>query len=282
MLLNEIRTIFHKELDGLFPKEEVDHFFFMLTDHHLKISRLDLALQPNKILCKEEEAPLFEGLSQLRLECPIQYVIGKTHFYGMDFYVDENVLIPRPETEELVQWILSGTVSRDTEIRILDIGTGSGCIAIALAKNWPDAEVHAMDISETAVMIAKKNARENDVSVTFCLADILQLETLPVKFDIIVSNPPYVREKEKSQMRGNVLKHEPALALFVPNRDPLVFYRKIGAFSKQHLKAKGVLYLEINQYLGKETQQLLKDLDFSEIELRKDIFGQDRMLKGIS
>lgn len=281
MLLKEIKAIFHKELDSLYSKEEVDNFFFMLMEHYLRLSRLDLALLPGLVLTRSEEQPLFGGLAQLRLERPIQYIIGKTHFFGMEFNVDENVLIPRPETEELVQWVLSDMSHQNSEPCILDIGTGSGCIAVALAKNRPSAKINAIDVSEGALMMAKCNALKNSVSVTFLLADILQWETLPNKFDIIVSNPPYVREQEKQQMRANVLKHEPELALFVPNKDPLVFYRKIAAFAQQHLKPNGVLYLEINQYLGKETEQLLKDMDFSEIELRKDSYGHDRMLKGV-
>lgn len=281
MQLKEIKTIFHKELDELFPKEEVDHFFYMLIEHYLKLHRLDLALQPQLIISKEQETPLFEGLSQLRLERPIQYILGHAHFYGMDLIVDEHVLIPRPETEELVAWIRSDLQNKEVETTILDIGTGSGCMAIALAKNCPYLKVYALDVSEKALEIAKQNAVNQSVLVEFIHADILQIKNLGVSFDLIVSNPPYVRTMEKKEMKGNVLQHEPELALFVSDNDPLLFYRKITEFAKNNLKAKGALYFEINQYLGKETEQLLKDQNFSEIELRKDVFGNDRMLKAI-
>lgn len=281
MLLKEIKTIFHKELDELFPKEEVDHFFYMLVEHYLKLHRLDLALQPNLIISKEEETPLFDGLSQLKQERPIQYIIGHTHFYGMDFMVDENVLIPRPETEELIAWIQSDLLKKEGKITILDIGTGSGCIAIALAMHCPNGTVYALDVSAKALEIAKKNAINQSVLVKFIHADILQTKNLGIAFDIIVSNPPYVRDMEKTEMKGNVLQHEPELALFVSDADPLLFYRHITDFAKNNLKEKGALYFEINQYLGKETKQLLKDQNFSEIELRKDMFGNDRMLKAV-
>ncbi len=281
MLLKEIRNIFHKELDELFPKEEVDNFFYMLIDHHLKLHRLDLALQPKLIISKEQETPFFEGLSQLKLERPIQYILGHTHFYGMDFMVDEHVLIPRPETEELVGWMISDLQNKESQTTILDVGTGSGCIAIALAKNCPNVAVYALDVSEKALEIAKQNAVNNGVSVEFIHDDILQIKNLGVSFDLIVSNPPYVRNMEKKEMKGNVLQHEPELALFVSDTDPLLFYRYITEFAKNNLKEKGALYFEINQYLGKETEQLLKDQNFSEIELRKDVFKNDRMLKAI-
>jgi release factor glutamine methyltransferase len=281
MRLKEIRTIFHKELDVLYAKEEVDHFFYMLLAHYLKLTRLDLALQPHLIISKEEETPLFEGLSQLKLERPIQYILGTSHFYGMEFTVNEHVLIPRPETEELVAWIMAEVEQNTSETTILDIGTGSGCIAIALAKHCSRAKVYALDISEKALETAKKNALTHGVSVQFIQADILHLKNLDVAFDVIVSNPPYVRTMEQKHMKGNVLQYEPHLALFVTDNDPLIFYRSIASFAQHNLKKKGLLYFEINQYLGKETKQLLKDRNFSEIELRKDGFGNDRMIKGI-
>ncbi len=281
MLLKEIKTIFHKELDELFPKEEVDHFFYMLLEHYLKLHPLDLVLQPQLIISKEEERPLFEGLSQLKQERPIQYILGHAHFFGMDLMVDEHVLIPRQETEELVAWIRSDLQNKEAQTTILDIGTGSGCLAIALAQNCPNVKVYALDVSKKALEIAKQNAINQGVLVEFIHADILQIKNLGIAFDLIVSNPPYVRTIEKKEMPGNVLKHEPELALFVSDTDPLLFYRCIAEFAKNNLKQKGVLYFEINQYLGKETEQLLKDQNFSEIELRKDVLGNDRMLKAI-
>ncbi|MET6990343.1 peptide chain release factor N(5)-glutamine methyltransferase [Sediminicola arcticus] len=279
MLLKEIKHIFHAELDGVYPKGEVDSFFYLMIEHYLSLQRFVLALEPNTIVSKEEEQPLFDGLSQLKLQKPIQYILGVAHFMDMEFKVDENVLIPRPETEELVRWILEQE-KKQGELKILDIGTGSGCIAIALAKNLPNAKVFALDISAASIAVAKENAIKNQVSVEFIKADILQLEKLEIRFDVIVSNPPYVRELEKKVMNANVTDHEPAHALFVSNENPLLFYKKISEFAVIHLNEGGNLYFEINQYLGNETIQLIKKIGFSDLQLRKDMFGNDRMLKG--
>ncbi len=302
MLLKEIKNIFHKELDDVYPKEEVDSFFYMLIEHYLGLERFVLALQPNLAITKQEEQPIFEALSQLRLQRPIQYIIGAAHFMGMDFKVDENVLIPRPETEELVQWILTDVQSRSDEallpnatsssssrgaaelkgrFAIMDIGTGSGCIAVTLAKKLPEIEVHALDVSVDALSLARTNARVQNVDVRFVELDILTIPRTVVTYDIMVSNPPYVREQEKKEMNKNVTDHEPGLALFVSDENPLKFYDAIARFAQKNLKKNGRLYLEINQYLGKETEQLLRSYNFSEIELRKDMFGNHRMMKCI-
>ena len=285
MLLREIKNIFHAELDALYQQEEVRSFFSMLIEHYLGLERFVLALQPDFTISKEEERPFFEALGRLKLQEPIQHIIGKTHFMEMDFRVSKDVLIPRPETEELVRWIIDEIQNTKYEVRsinalkILDIGTGSGCIAISLAKHLSKADVYAVDISEEALKVAKANAVSNEVDVTFIKQDVLKGELL-LEFDIIVSNPPYVREMEKDEIHKNVLDYEPPQALFVTNEDPLVFYKSITALASIHLKEGGSLFLEINQYLGKETKQLLNDHNFSEIELRKDMFGNDRMLKG--
>ncbi|RIV32921.1 peptide chain release factor N(5)-glutamine methyltransferase [Flagellimonas lutimaris] len=306
MLLKEIKDIFHKELDELYPKEEIDSFFYSCIEHYLKLERFILAIQPGLTLTKEEEQPLFEALAHLKLEKPLQYILGTTHFMDLELQVNENVLIPRPETEELVQWILDDISSEKSDIRhqktevrnqpnekdtenlipppltILDIGTGSGCIAIALAKNLPDAKVYALDVSEEALEVAQKNAESNGVDIGFMHQDIfnpeLELES-ELHFDIIVSNPPYVRELEKKEINKNVKDFEPDTALFVSDEDPLVFYKAIMGFSENNLNENGSLYFEINQYLGEETKALFNTRNFSEIELRKDIFGNDRMLK---
>lgn len=283
MLLKEIKNIYHLELDPLFPKEEVDSFFYLVIDHYLGLERFVLAMQPNFVVSKDNEEPLFYALSQLKQERPIQYILGKAHFCDLEFGVDENVLIPRPETEELVYWILNEVQqgTRQEGLKILDIGTGSGCIAISLAKNLPNAKVYALDISKKALQIAQQNAVDNEVDIVFLEADILSMEGYKDKFDVIVSNPPYVRELEKKEMKNNVLEHEPGLALFVSDGDPLIFYTKITLFALNHLKASGMLFFEINQYLGEEMKQLLEAGNFSEIELRKDMFGNDRMLKAV-
>ena len=266
MLLKEIKNIFHLELDGIYPPEEVDTFFYLTIEHFLKLERFILVMQPNLMVTKEEETPLFETLAALKKEKPIQYILGSSHFMGMEFMVNEDVLIPRPETEELVQWILDGCeVERSQDLNILDVGTGSGCIAISLAKNIPNAKVYALDISEEALEIAKQNATSNEVDVNFLQKDILDsnLELgFEIRFDIIVSNPPYVRESEKDKMKKNVVEYEPGLALFVPNTDALVFYNAIARFANKNLRNKGNLFFEINQYLGKETKALLEEHNF--------------------
>ena len=205
----------------------------------------------------------------------------------MDFEVNKNVLIPRPETEELVEWIIErrklsfGSAQDDSgKIKILDIGTGSGCIAISLAKNIPNASVFAIDVSEKALVTAQKNAQSNEENINFIHKNILETDDLDAQFDIIVSNPPYVRELEKVEIKKNVLDNEPHLALFVEDNDALVFYRKITELAQKNLAPNGQLFFEINQYLGKEMVELLEKMNFKSVELRKDIYGNDRMIRG--
>ena len=286
MVLKEILNVFHKELDTIYGNNEVDSFFNILIDYYLNLKRITLVMQPEYTISKEEEQPLFEALSRLKLEEPIQYILGETEFFGLVFKVNQNTLIPRPETEELVQWIIEDYKDNLEQIKILDIGTGTGCIPISLAKNLPKAKVKALDISTKALEVAKQNAELNAVEVDFIEQNILEtchteLDSASQKFDVIVSNPPYVRELEKAEMKGNVLKHEPELALFVDNTNPLIFYKAITEFATHSLKAGGTLYFEINQYLGSEMIQLLEDFNFKGIELKKDMFGNNRMIKAI-
>ena len=203
MYLKEIKNIFHLELDAIYSPEEVNSFFYMLIEHFLGLERFILAFEPNLIITKDEETPLFEALSRLKLEIPIQHIIGKTHFMDLEFLVDKNVLIPRPETEDLVRWILDDIKNHQEAIAILDIGTGSGCIPIALKKQLPNAKVATLDISDKALKIATQNAKNNSVQIEFIHANILEIDKLHQKFDIIVSNPPYVRELEKKDMHKN-------------------------------------------------------------------------------
>lgn len=279
MLLKEIKKIYHIELDAVYPVEEVDSFFYMAIEHYLKLERFVLALEPNYVVTKDEESTLFLVVDKLKKHIPIQYILGTAHFMGLDFNVNTNVLIPRPETEELVSWILN-EVNVNQEITILDIGTGSGCIAITLAKNLPKAKVFALDISKEAILVAKSNAEANNVTVTFLEQNILEEPSLKQNFNIIVSNPPYVRDLEKKEMSANVLEHEPNLALFVSDNNPLAFYKAITNFSVNHLRENGKLFFEINQYLGEQTKELLVGLNYINIKLKKDMYGNDRMLKG--
>ncbi|MBL86178.1 MAG: protein-(glutamine-N5) methyltransferase, release factor-specific [Winogradskyella sp.] len=296
MKAKDLKDIFHKELDQIYGKDEVASFFYLGIEHHLNVARIQLQLEPEFTLSKTEADFLFEILEGLKQQKPIQYLLGETEFYGLQFKVNNNVLIPRPETEELVDWIIKDAKSKiqnSEAIKILDIGTGSGCIAISLAKHLPEAQVFAVDISESALEIATENAEKNNVNIQFIKGDALNLanedffpsgkdvsQRQKGLFDIIVSNPPYVRELEKQEIKSNVLDNEPHLALFVDNEKPLIFYKAITDFAVDKLKSNGSLYFEINQYLGQETKQLLVDAEFKAVELRKDLNGNDRMLKG--
>lgn len=282
MRIKQYRTQFIKELSPLYDAYEAESFFYLILEEKHKLRQIDLALN-HELTFEEDDFVIWEEIvTHLKKEVPIQYLLGKTNFYGLDFEVNEDVLIPRPETEELVEWIINENASseKSKKIKILDIGTGSGCIAISLAKNLPDAEVFAIDVSKKAIETAKRNAVQNNVNVTFLLTDILETNELKFNFDIIVSNPPYVRNLEKEEIKKNVLDYEPHLALFVEDTDALIFYRKIAELAKKGLSEKGKLYFEINQYLGKEMIALLENMDFKDVELRKDIYDNDRMLKG--
>ncbi|MCK7590849.1 peptide chain release factor N(5)-glutamine methyltransferase [Subsaxibacter sp. CAU 1640] len=286
MRLKDIQDIFHKELDAIYGKNEVDSFFYIVTDEYLGLQRLAFSLQPDFTVTKEEEQSLFEALSKLKLEQPIQYILGKTEFYGLPFKVNEHTLIPRPETEELVDWIVTESSKNNESLNILDIGTGSGCIAISLSKSAKNAQVFALDVSKDALIIAEENSKVNEVDVQFINADILNEERWNsvfkgLNFDIIVSNPPYVRHLEKAEIKKNVLDYEPSLALFVEDDDALMFYRAITNFSKEYLKSDGRLFFEINQYLGNEMVELLENNGFKAVQLKKDIFGNDRMIRAV-
>ncbi len=278
MLLKQYKAHFLSVLAPIYDRDEAMAIFYRVAAHLHGWQRVDLALQPDLQLTDKEVARWNSYLNQLQLENPLHYVLGSTHFYGLAFKVTPAVLVPRPETEELVDWIIQD-YKTDFPKRLLDVGTGSGCIAISLAHHFPSTHVHALDVSLEALTIAKANAVSNQVALTFLEQDILQLDTLPMQFDVIVSNPPYVRESEKQEMRANVLDHEPHLALFVSDNDPLLFYRKTAQLALTTLATNGVLYFEINQYLGSETLQLLKDMGFSNVQLKKDFRGNDRMIR---
>ena len=280
MKINKYKDNFIKSLLPFYDEIEAESFFYLILDNKHQLRRIDLALDVNKEFSENDISYWNTVLEKLKTQIPIQYILGTTYFYGLEFTVDENVLIPRPETEELVDWIikLNCRISNNKNIKILDIGTGSGCIAISLANNIPDSEVFAIDISEKALDVAKKNAILNKVPVTMLHKNILETTDLNQKFDIIVSNPPYVRNIEKSEIKPNVLDNEPHLALFVSDTEPLIFYKKIAELAAANLKINGQLFFEINQYLGKETQDLLKSIGLKNIELRKDIYGNDRMI----
>lgn len=279
MTLKTFHNHFTNELTSIFPKTEVDTFFAYLIEEYLNLQRIDLIMNPNYEISDQQQALLDSALQRLQKEEPIQYIIGKTEFYGLPFFVNENVLIPRPETEELVEWALKEAKKKREKMKVLDIGTGSGCIPVSLKKHLPHSEISAIDVSKKAIEVAKKNAELNQVEIRFIEKDILTTSQLDQEYDIIISNPPYVRELEKAEMKNNVLQNEPDLALFVDDNDPLIFYDKIAGLAKQHLNKDGILFFEINQYLGEETVNLLKNHTFQNITLKKDLFGKDRMTK---
>ena len=292
--IKDYRTHFIQALSAIYDIGEAESFFYLILEEKQKLKRIDLALNPDLAFSNDEIQFWNSILEQLKKEIPVQYLLGKTSFYGLEFEVNSTVLIPRPETEELVEWIIQNQKSSfdsaqddSGKIKILDIGTGSGCIAISLAKNIPNAQVFAIDVSDKALATAQKNAEINEVNVTFISKNILEVVTLSAvegleqQFDVIVSNPPYVRELEKQEIKKNVLDNEPHLALFVDDNDALIFYRKIAKLAQKNLSPNGQLFFEINQYLGKEMVELLEKMDFKNIELRKDIFGNDRMIRGV-
>jgi len=280
----KFRNHFINSLEGLYPIEELKSFFYLLAEKYLNLSRINIALQLNNELTHEEQSSFYQAADRLRNHEPIQYILGETEFFGMPITVNKQVLIPRPETEELVSWIIEDVDKN--EATILDIGTGSGCIAISLAKKLNNAVVSAIDISTRAIEVAKKNTLINNVNIEFSRVDVLNFEAdldlhhkWESKFDIIVSNPPYVRMQEKKLMKLNVVNHEPDIALFVEDDDPLLFYRKISQLSKQYLRHNGTLYLEINEYLGLEMEKMLNKAGFKHVVLKKDMFGKNRMIK---
>ena len=277
MQLKSLKIFFQNGLLGYYPKEEINTFFYRICEQHLDYKRIDVSLKSETLISPKTFEYFETIISRLLTYEPIQYILGTTSFFGLEFKVDSNVLIPRPETEELVAWILKQTDSSQS-LKILDIGTGSGCIAISLVKHLPNVEIYALDVSPKALEIAEFNAQQNAVKLNMIKANVLDLKPTDLSFDLIVSNPPYVREIEKERMAPNVLEHEPHLALFVENDNPLVFYRAIVELGKQTLKKQGQLYFEINEYLGKETQALFSSDTFEDVQLKSDIFGKHRMI----
>ncbi|MES2395291.1 MAG: peptide chain release factor N(5)-glutamine methyltransferase [Bacteroidota bacterium] len=304
----DVVRFFRDELKNTYEKDELETFIAYCFEEYLNLKRADIFLNFDVTISESELLKFNFAIKDLKQHKPIQYIFGKADFYGLKFIVNKHVLIPRPETEELVQLIISRTKKQESRaenqepgtnvqepsaknqdlahlalpIFILDIGTGSGCIPVALKKNIPLAKVYALDISAEALDIAKQNAELNTVDVEFFQHNILSAnDMLPdsdLKFDIIVSNPPYICVSEKEQMQNNVLDHEPHLALFVNDNDPLLFYRSIADFALKNLKQNGELYFEINQAFGPETKLLLEKRGFKNIVLVKDINNNNRIL----
>lgn len=273
---------FKKELLGLYDSNEIEALTLMVINEISRLSKAQIKAFPETKIASGAGEKLSGILQRLQTGEPIQYILGHTEFYGLPFKVNPSVLIPRPETEELVEWILTSIGSPGLAAgNILDIGTGSGCIAISLKANLPGAQVSAIDISTKTLKTARQNADLNNVKVNFIEADILNIksETANQKFDIIVSNPPYVTQYDKAQMHTNVTDFEPHTALFVPENDPLLFYDAIADYALSNLNTNGLLFFEINENLGEQTVELLNGKGFKNIELRKDMSGRDRMVK---
>ena len=281
-LVRDCRKYYASELEKIYGSDEANALIMILLEHYFGIDRVKIAMNPELRLSESELLTLHFAVKELLKNKPVQYILGETEFCGMRFFVDENVLIPRPETEELVNQLVSCSVNHHPSFRILDIGTGSGCIAISLAKLLKNSVVTAVDVSEKALKVAKKNAESNCIDVNFIKDDILNPknpELLDNHFDIIVSNPPYVCESEKTEMRANVLDYEPSTALFVSDNDPLIFYRKILEFAQKTLKPDGEVWFEINEKLGTEMKNLCIEKGFEKVEIIKDFRERDRILK---
>ena len=272
--VSNILSYFKKELSAVADEREISSWYYISMEYLLVYNRSDCIINSNQVLNKSQVSNIKQIVTELKTHKPIQFIIGRTEFYGLKIKVNEHTLIPRPETEQLVDWIL-----KENFVVALDIGTGSGCIPIALAKHT-DAKVLAIDVSKDALLIAEENAKNNEVEIDFIHQDILQTNYLQ-KVDLIVSNPPYVLESEKEIMQENVLDYEPELALFVEDKNPLIFYKKIASLAFDFLNENGKLFFEINAKFGKETIEMLADIGFVNIELKKDMNDKDRMIKAI-
>lgn len=272
--LSAVKTFFLEELTAF---NEANLYFEFCCEAWLGMRKTDLLIDKDRELSESEILQFLYGIKELKKHRPIQYVTGLSWFYGLELKVKEGVLIPRPETEELVDWILETCNSAKS---ILDIGTGSGCIPLSLKSNLKSAEVYGYDISTDAIAIAKANGEALDLKVNWQVVDVLDNQSWPIdKMEVIVSNPPYIPESDKEFMHENVLAYEPELALFVPNHNPLLFYQKIAQFGKQNLTDGGCLFFEIHEDYGNETVEMLKAEGYQDVELRKDLQGKDRMVK---
>ncbi len=280
MTLIEFRSYFRAQLKDVYVLEECDDFLKRLMQAYFKWEPIKIGLDPNYKLTSVEEEKLKLALIELKKERPLQYILGTAYFLDLELEVNAAVLIPRPETEELVHWILSGE-EKQNPLKILDIGTGSGCIAISLKKAAQQWNVAALDVSEQALEVAGRNASKNQTPIQFHLEDILVKKQWLTPLDVIVSNPPYVVPSEKAQMLANVLENEPDLALFVPEEEPLLFYKRIIEFAEQNLKPSGALYFEINPIFVDELVTFFKKFTFESVEVRNDYLNRPRMIKAI-
>lgn len=284
MTIGEAEIRIYRSIQAIYDPDEAKAVAQLALSHVCGISKIQLKLKKQDPLYKMEERSLNLLLDEILTGKPIQYIIGETPFFGLRLKVTPAVLIPRPETEELVGWILEEAGDNvGNQVRILDIGTGSGCIPVALKSHLPEADIYGMDVSLEALQIAEENAVLNEVQVHFIHSDILQWASVAMEsaitYTMIVSNPPYITQSEKKQMHQNVLHFEPELALFVPDDNPLLFYKAIADFAVVNLETEGQLFLEINEVLGAETTRMLREKGFNSVELRKDMQGKDRIIR---
>jgi len=279
--IKDIIEYYTKELNEQFTEKESKELLYILIDYYFNFSKIETILNPEKTINESGLLKIHFAIKDLKNHKPVQYITEMTNFMGFDFIVNPSVLIPRPETEELVQFILEVSNDNKHKIKILDIGTGSGCIAVSLKKLSENFEISGIDFSTNALEIAKLNAKNNEAEIDFFHLDILDSKNWKSfgKFGITVSNPPYVRESEKTMMKQNVLDFEPKEALFVSDENPLIFYDKISEFAKSHLNKDGLLFFEINEVLSIPIIELLKKKGFKEIIIRKDINQKERMVK---
>jgi release factor glutamine methyltransferase len=279
--ISDIAQFFRNELSSNYEKEEIENFIAYCFEDFIGYTKTDLIIKQDRTVSESDLLKFHFAVKDLKRGRPIQYILGKASFYGMEFIVNSNVLIPRPETEELVKLILDNAAAHAESFSILDIGTGSGCIAVALKKNLPRCHVYALDVSEEAIKVAKENALRNECEIHFIHGDIRDaqiMEKLPA-CTVIVSNPPYVKNSERASMHENVVEHEPHVALFVPDEDALVFYKVIAEIGKSKLKAGGAVYVEINEALGIDTAILFQKEGYTNVQLLQDMQGKDRMIK---
>jgi release factor glutamine methyltransferase len=280
MTIQEARSYLQSQLGTVYENREAANITDWVLESLTGLSKSARLVKSNELLTTDQKVLLENYITDLLQHRPVQYVLGETWFHGLRFHVNENVLIPRPETEELVDWIITEN-NHHQQLRILDIGTGSGCIPISLKKGLPQATVYSCDISEAALEVARQNAADLEAAVHFIQQDILDAslwDKLP-EVDIIVSNPPYIPENNKAAMHKNVLEHEPHLALFVSNEDPLSFYRAIAELSGKKLNTNGAVYAEIHEDLGASTLALFREKGFGSVMLRRDMQEKDRMIK---
>ena len=274
--MNNLKQYFENQLITQFPQSEINEIYLLAAENVFGLPRTEILLNKNTKITENQTKKFENIVARLKTGEPIQYILGEAWFYGLKLIVNNSVLIPRPETEELVEWILS---DNQQNAEILDIGTGSGCIAIALAKNNANFRVSALDISDEALKVAKKNTELQNVDIQFIKGDILKIPVFEQKFDIIVSNPPYIPENELINIEQTVKDFEPHIALFAPQNNPLIFYEKIAQFTKNQLNTNGKLYFEIQRDYSTQVVKLLNSMNFNNIEVRKDISGNERMVK---